>query len=112
MKYELKWGVSLKLEIPWGMLHIIYGVMSFLANFIPSHDQFHVYRKHVEAALRKKILFEEEAKRFHVCERCWKEIDMRKDFENFEVEKFESGYERYIHKQCPAVNHGKGYEND
>ena len=109
MKYEIKWGEYIKLEIPWNLLHIIYGVMSFLANFIPRHDDFHKYHKQVEHALKKKIMFEEEAKRFHVCERCFKEIDTR--VEKFEHRVFESGYEQFYHQVCPIVNKGEGYEH-
>lgn len=108
MKYEIKWGESFKFEIGWQYLHIIYGVMSFLANFIPKNDEFHKYFKQVEYALKRKIMFEEEAKRFHLCERCFKEIDTKTD--KFEHRIFESGYEQYWHQECPAVNKGKGYE--
>lgn len=110
MKYEIKWGEYVKIELPWNLLHLIYGVMSFLSNFVPRGDQFHQYHKQVELALKKKIIFEEEAKRFHICERCFKEIDLRND--KFEHRVFESGYEQYWHQECPAINKGKGYEND
>lgn len=110
MKYEIEWGKSFKFEIGWQHLHIIYGVMAFLANFIPKDDDFHKYLKQVESALRKKIIFQEEAKRFHICQKCWKEIDTQKD--KFQHNVFESGYEIYQHTECPAVNTNKGYEND
>jgi hypothetical protein len=110
MKYEIKWGEYLKVEIPWQHLHIVYGLMSFLSNFIPKNDQFHHYFKRVEHELRKKIIFQEEAKRFRMCERCFKEIDTSKD--KFEHRVFESGYEQFFHQECPAINKGKGYEND
>lgn len=109
MKYEIKWGEYFKIEIDWKFLHIIYGMMNFLANFIPRNDDFHKYFKQVEHALKKKIMFQEEAKRFHICQKCWKEIDITKD--KFQHTVFESGYEMYFHQECPAVNQGKGYND-
>lgn len=112
MKYDFKFQKGLKLELEWEHLEQIYAIMAYIAKHTKDH-QFHQDFKIVEENY-KQLLFiqqvQEEAKRIHVCEKCWKEIDMRKDFDNLDTETFESGYERYVHKVCPTTNKGKGYE--
>jgi len=105
----MKYGQYVQLEIKWEYLHVIYAVLSLIKQFVPStNTDFQKIFHAVEGALKKKIIFEQEAKRFHLCSKCYKEIDTAKD--EYKHTQFESGYEIWQHAVCPAVNHGKGYE--
>ena len=62
----------------------------------------------MEFTLKQRILQNQQARRFHLCCKCFKEIDTEKD--KYHHTQFESGYEVWSHQDCPAVNTGKGYE--
>ncbi len=108
MKYEIEFGKSFRMELDWKHLHIIYAVMVLIAKFTPQDDEFHKYVKQVEQILKRKIMFEEEAKKFRLCAKCFKEIDITKD--KYKHTMFESGYEVWQHDLCPSINTNKGYE--
>lgn len=91
-------------------LHIIFAVLSYLRKEWVSSDATAFLRvfAQVEKDFRAKIEREEVAKRFHLCCKCFKEIDTEKD--KYHHTQFESGYEVYSHQECPPVNMGKGYQ--
>lgn len=110
MNLYLKKGHFLQLQIDWKYLHVMYAVLSLIKQFVGSDNkEFYRIYNEVEASLRNKIKMETEAKRFHFCCKCFKEIDVDKD--EFKHTQFESGYEIYQHNTCPPINKGEGYEH-
>lgn len=91
-------------------LHIIFAVLSYLRKEWIASDATAFLRvfAQVEKDFRAKIEREAEAKRFHLCCKCFKEIDTEKD--KYHHTQFESGYEVYSHQVCPPTNTGKGYQ--
>lgn len=109
MNLFLKKGYFLQLQIDWKYLHVMYAVLSLIKQSVSgTNKDFDTIYNEVEASLRNKIKMETEAKRFHLCCKCFKEIDVDKD--EFKHTQFESGYEIYQHKVCPSPNTNKGYE--
>jgi len=101
-------GTKVTLEIEWKYLHVIYAVLSLVKQFVPSSNkQFYAIFYAVQEDLKAKVMLEAEAKRFHLCAKCFKEIDTEKD--KYHHTQFESGYEVYSHQECPPTNMGKGY---
>ncbi len=110
MNLYLKKGYFLQIQIDWKFLHVMYAVLSLIKqNISGENKEFAIIYFEVETALREKIKREKEAERFHLCAKCFKEIDTEKDKYHHTV--FESGYEIYSHQVCPAVNKGKGYDD-
>lgn len=60
-----------------------------------------------EMAVRAKR--KADAERYHLCCKCFKEVDTRKD--EFHHSVFPTGDSIWFHTECPPVNEGEGYAN-
>lgn len=109
MDIRMKFGEEVAIVVKWKYLHVIYGLLSFIKQFVDesNRDFFRIFNS-VESELRKKIVREAEAERFKLCVRCCREIDTKTT--RFKHTSFDSGYETFQHIECPPTNTSAGYE--
>ncbi len=112
MKVVYVKGVKTCFELTDAELMVAYSMLSKVMDTIggqtPQDDnRLHAILADMEMEIKKRVMAQKKAERFHLCMKCCKEIDTEKD--KYVHHQFDSGYETYQHQVCPPINQGEGY---